>query len=88
MFLLLVFRVDTISAERSALFVKEMSFPQTAPTDDVFFFLTGTGLERVGVTGLDWNCRWAGRWLWMLRSLQKQVTEGVGKGFARSRSDA
>ena len=35
--LLLVFRVDTISAERSALFVKELLFPQTTPTDDAFF---------------------------------------------------
>ena len=35
--LLLVFRVDTISAEISALFVKELSFPQTAPTNDAFF---------------------------------------------------
>ena len=35
--LLLVFRVDTTSAERSALFVKELSFPQTAPIDDAFF---------------------------------------------------
>ena len=48
--LLLVFRVDTISVERSALFVKELSFPQTAPTDDVFFF-NRTGLERIGVVG-------------------------------------
>ena len=35
--LLLVFWVDTISAERSALFVKELSFPQTVLTDDAFF---------------------------------------------------
>ena len=35
--------------ERSALFVKEMSFPQTAPTDDAFF--NRTELERVGVVG-------------------------------------
>ena len=35
--LLLVFRVDTISVEISALFVKELSFPQTGPTDDDFF---------------------------------------------------
>ena len=33
--------------ERSVLFVKEMSFPQTAPTDDAFF--NRTGLERIGV---------------------------------------
>ena len=35
--------------ERSTLFVKELSFPQTAPTDDVFF--NRTGLERVEVVG-------------------------------------
>ena len=45
--------------ERSALFVKELSFPQTAPTDDAFF--NRTGLESVGVVGpelgllLDWS---------------------------------
>ena len=37
--------------ERSALFVKELSFPQTAPTDDAFF--NRTGLERVGVVGME-----------------------------------
>ena len=37
--------------ERSTLFVKERSFPQTAPTDDAFF--NRTGLERVGVVGPD-----------------------------------
>ena len=36
--------------KRSALFVKELSFPQTAPTDDAFF--NRTGLERVVITGL------------------------------------
>ena len=35
--LLLLFRVNTIIVERSALFVKELSFPHTAPTDDAFF---------------------------------------------------
>ena len=35
--------------EKSALFVKELSFPQTAPTDDAFF--NRTGLERVGIAG-------------------------------------
>ena len=34
------------------MFIKELSFPQTAPTDDAFFS-TGTGLERVG---LDQDC--------------------------------
>ena len=49
--LLLVFRVDTISAERSSLFVKELSFPQTAPTDDAFF--------NRNWAGACWG-RWAG----------------------------
>ena len=42
--------------EKSVIFVQELSFPQTAPTDDAFFS-TGTGLERVGVIGLDQD-RW------------------------------
>ena len=37
--------------KRSALFVKELSFPQMAPTDDAFF--NRTGLEHVGVVGPD-----------------------------------
>ena len=35
--------------EKSAIFVKELSFPQTAPTDDAFF--NRTGLECIGVVG-------------------------------------
>ena len=35
--------------ERSSLFVKELSFPRTAPTDDAIF--NQTELERVGVVG-------------------------------------
>ena len=45
--------------EKSVIFVKELSFPQTAPTDDAFFF-NRTGLERVGVVGPDLDCCWAG----------------------------
>ena len=37
--------------EKSTLFVKELSFPQTTPTDDAFF--NRIGLERIG-------SRWAG----------------------------
>ena len=43
----------------SVIFVKELSFPQTAPTDDAF--VNRTGLESVGVVGpelgllLDWS---------------------------------
>ena len=35
--------------DKSALFVTELSFPLTAPTDDPFF--NRTGLERAGVVG-------------------------------------
>ena len=49
-------------AERSTLFVKELSFPQTAPTDDAFS--TGIGLEHVGIVG-------PVRWLWALDSSAK-----------------
>ena len=38
-------------AERSALFVKELSFSQTAPTDDAFFNRNWAGAH--------WDC-WAG----------------------------
>ena len=34
-------------------------------------FSIGTGLEHIGVARLDWNCRWAGHWLWMLDSSTK-----------------
>ena len=37
--------------ERSVLFVKELSFPQTALTDDAFF--NRTGLEHIEVGGPD-----------------------------------
>ena len=47
--------------ERSVLFVKELSFPQTAPTDDAFFF-NRTRLEGIGVVGLDLDsCCWVGQ---------------------------
>ena len=36
--------------EKSVIFIKELSFPQTSPTDDAFFSI-GTGLERVRVAG-------------------------------------
>ena len=34
------------------MFVKEQSFPQTAPTDDAYYS-SGNGLERAGVVGPD-----------------------------------
>ena len=41
--------------EKSVILIKELSFPQTAPTDDAFFSI-GTGLERIGVVGPDLDC--------------------------------
>ena len=48
--------------KRSTLFVKELSFPQTTPTYDVFF--NQTGLERVAIVG-------PVRWLWTADSSAK-----------------
>ena len=42
-------------AERSALFIKELSFHIRRQL--MMLFSTGIGLERVG---MDWSCRWAG----------------------------
>ena len=66
-------------AERSALFVKELSFPQTAPTDDAFS--TGTGLERAGFAG-------PVLWLWALDSFAKSRNKKDRRGLAQCRSDA
>ena len=58
--------------ERSALFVKELSFPQTAPTDDAFF-------NRNWARAC-WN-RWAGparSGCWT--PLQKQEIKRIGGG--------
>ena len=48
--LLLVFRVDTSVTEKSVIFVKELSFPQTTPTDDAFFS-TRLGWSVLGSLG-------------------------------------
>ena len=70
--------------ERSDLFVKELSFPQTAPTDDAFF--NRTGLERVAIAGpelelsLDRSVGSGRR-----TPLQKQERRRVGEGFAHDR---
>ena len=73
--------------ERSALFVKELSFPQTASTDDVFF--NRTGMERVEIAGPELELS-LGRSAGSGRRtpLLKQERRRVGKGFARGRSDA
>ena len=73
--------------ERSTLFVKELTFPQTAPTDDAFF--------NQNWAGACWN-RWAGagtaagpvRWLWTLDSSAKTRKKEDRRGLARCRSDA
>ena len=65
--------------ERSTLFVKELSFPQTAPTDDAFSI--GTGLERVGIAR-------PVRWLWMLDSSAKTRNKEDRRGLAHCLSDA
>ena len=66
--------------ERSVLFVKELSFPQTVPTDDAFF--------NQNWAGTCWY-RWAGigstagpvRWLWALDSPAKtRNKKGIGRG--------
>ena len=90
--------------EKSVIFVKELSFPQTAPTDDAFFNRNWAGAcrGRWAEPGLmlGWS---AGSWIvgaeigmlqcWFAGSgrgtpLQKQERRGVGEGLARSRSDA
>ena len=62
--------------ERSVLFVKELSFPQTTPTDDDFF--NRTGLERFGVVGPDLDRYWAG-----LRALDRKVGDRTVVGLVR-----
>ena len=67
--------------ERSALFVKELLFPQTAPTNDAFS--TRTGLERVRIAGPELELslgRSVGSGCWT--PLQKQ--EKRGSAGARS----
>ena len=75
----LYFELIPSVAERPALFVKELSFPQTTPTDDAFS--TGTRLERVGIAG-------PVRWLKALHSPKKTRNEKDRLGLARCRSDA
>ena len=83
----LCFELIPSVAERSALFVKELSFPQTEPTDDAFF-----NRNRAGAC---WN-RWAGtgtvagpiRWLWTLDSSAKIRKKEDRRGLICCRSDA
>ena len=55
----LCFELIPSVTEKSVIFIKELSFPQMAPTDDAFFS-TRTGLESVGVVGSDLDCWRAG----------------------------
>ena len=57
--LLLVSELRPSVAERSALFVKELSFPQTAPADDAFF-QSELGWSVLETLGRNWNYRWVG----------------------------
>ena len=73
--------------KRSTLFVKELSFPQTSPTDDAFF--------NWNWAGACWN-RWVGtgtvagpvRWLWTLDSSTITKNKEDRWGLTRYRSDA
>ena len=60
--------------ERLVLLVKELSFPQTAPTDDAFF--NRTGLERIRVVRLDFDCCWAG-----LQALDRRAGDRFAAGL-------
>ena len=56
--------------EKSVIFVKELTFPQTTPTDDAFF--NRTGLERVGVFGPEPGTLWIG-----LKALDRRAGPGL-----------
>ena len=67
--------------ERSALFVKELSFPQTALTDDAFFNRNWAGAyrDRWAETG---TVTGSVRWFWMLRSPTKTSNKrGIDRGL-------
>ena len=61
--------------EKSSIFVKELSFPQPAPTDDAFFF-NRTGLERIGVVGPEPGLLWAG-----LKALDRRAGDSTAAGL-------
>ena len=56
--------------EKSVIFVKELSFPQTASTD--MYFFNRTGLERVGVVGPEPGLLWIG-----LKVLDRRAGPGL-----------
>ena len=90
--------------EKSVIFVQELSFPQTAPTDDAFFqpelgwSVWGSLDWTKTVGGLNWRMSGrlgCGKVAAMLTygsdrvtSLQETRRRGVGEGFACGRSDA
>ena len=85
--------------EKSVIFIKELSFPQTAPTDDAFFNRDWVGACRGRWAGPGLLAGWsAGPWIvgvevgllqrWSASSgcgtpLQKQERRGVSEGFHR-----
>ena len=73
--------------ERSASFVKELSFPQTAPTDDAFFNRNWAGAcwDRWAETG---TATGPVRWLWTLDSSAKARNKEDRRRLARCLSDA
>ena len=79
MLLLLVFELIPSVAERSAFFVKELSFHRRRQTDDAFS--TGIRLERAGFARPFSS---SGHWT----PLQKQETEKDRRGLACCLSDA
>ena len=56
--------------EKSVIFIKELSFPQTTPTDDAFF--NQTGLERIGFIGPEPGLLWTG-----LKALDRLAGPGL-----------
>ena len=56
------------------MFVKELSFSQTTPTDDAFF--NRTGLERVGVVRPDPGLLWIG-----LKALDRRAGDRSAAGL-------
>ena len=70
-------------AEISALFVKELSFPQTTPTDDAFFNWNWAGAYRDHWAGTGIVTRPV-RWFWMSRSPAKTSDKGGSAGACSS----
>ena len=90
--------------ERSVIFIKELSLPQTAPTDDAFSNQNWAGVclgllgrtrigvgqvHRLYVVGPGYDCYCADRPALDVAFLyKKNEKKGVGESFACGRSDA